>query len=86
MKPVRFPQVNRTLAEDQPEYQPLPVFASPDGEVISCWKLTLWERLKVLLLGRLWLRQYTFNTPLQPQLLQVESPFVIDAKSPQWCK
>jgi hypothetical protein len=30
----------------------------------------------VVLFRRLWLRQYTFSSPLQPQLPQVENPFL----------
>jgi hypothetical protein len=80
MIPIKFPQQNVTFAEDQPQYQPLPAYRSSEGEVISCWKLSFRERLKVLFGGRLWLRQYTFRALLQPQLPQVESPFVKGSK------
>ncbi len=76
MRPVAFSGYNVVFAEDQPQYTPLPAFRGPDGEVISAWRLTLWERLKLLVTGRLWLRQLTFRTPLQPQLPTVEYPFV----------
>ena len=75
MYPIEFPEQNLVLAEDQPEYLPLPSHRADDGEVISCWLLSWRERLRVLWTGRLWLRQLTFNEPLQPQLLEVESPF-----------
>lgn len=77
MKPVDFPEQNAVLAKDQPEYLPLPVHRveEPEGRVISCWQLTVRERLAVLITGRLWLTQMTFNTPLQPQLPQINSPF-----------
>lgn len=74
MKPTTFPEQTCVLAEDQPEYQPLPVCRIGD-EVISCWELTLWDRLLVFFTGRIWLRQLTFGELLQPQLPQVESPF-----------
>ena len=73
MKPVEFPQQNATLAEDQPEYLPLPVCIIGD-EVISCWRFSFWERVKVLFYGRLWLRQLSFGKPLQPQLPEVDNP------------
>lgn len=76
MTPVRFPQVNLVLAENQPEYLPLPTHRTADGQVISCWSLTWRERLLLLWSGRLWLRQLTFGQLLQPQLPSVESPFV----------
>jgi hypothetical protein len=74
MKPIEFPQQNKVLAENQPEYIPLPVFM--DGtETVSCWRLTLRERLRLLFTGKLWLRQMNFGQPLQPQLPAVVFPF-----------
>lgn len=74
MKPIDFPHVNNVLAKDQPQYLPLPVWQGSE-ETVSCWKLTLIERVRVLLTGRLWLRQLNFGQPLQPQRPQVGNPF-----------
>ncbi len=82
MKPVEFPQCNAVLAKDQPEYQPLPVYRDEFGLVVSCWRLTFWERFKLLFRGRMWLMQLTFGRPLQPQLPQTESPFVNAVNDP----
>lgn len=78
MTPVRFPEQNVVFAEDQPQYQPLPAYRGPApvGEVISCWRLTWRERLRLLVRGRLWLRQLTFGDLLQPQLPTTERPFL----------
>lgn len=61
-------------AKDQPEYQPLPVWRHRDGTVLSRWKLTWRERLRVLFTGDVYLWVMTFNQPLQPVKLQVEKP------------
>lgn len=74
MEPITFPQVNKTWAEHQPEYRPLPSFSN-DRETITCWRLSLWERVKLVFLGRVWLRQMNFGEPLQPQLPSVDRPF-----------
>lgn len=75
MKITTFPEVNVKYAEDQDEYETLPVWRSQDGiEVTSCWQLSLKERFKLLFTGKLWLRQLVFNSPLQPQLPQVDKP------------
>jgi len=76
MKPVRFDEVNITFAKDQPPYIPLPAYKAYDreGRVISCWQLSLRERFRLLLTGRLWLHQLTFNDPLQPQRPSTEKP------------
>lgn len=73
MKPVKFKGVNVTYAENQPEYMPLPVHKTPDGTVTSCWKMSFWERVKVLFTGRIFLTVLTFNKPLQPVLLMTEN-------------
>ena len=74
MKPIDFPQSNVRWAENQAEYQTLPAFSN-DEETISCWRLTIWERLKLLWTGCIWVRQINLTAPLQPQLPQIESPF-----------
>ena len=73
MKPVKFKHQNVVFAKDQPEYQPLPALRidSPSGEVISCWKLSFKERIKVLLFGKIWLSLMSFNKPLTPSYLSV---------------
>jgi len=75
MKPITFPENNRVYAKDQPEYQPLPCYKTEDGMVVTCWQLTIRERLCVLFTGKMWWSVLTFNSPLQPQLPQVANPF-----------
>ncbi len=76
MKPIRFKESNMTFAENQPEYLPLPAWKGQDGTVISCWKLSWVERIKILINGKVWLRVLTFNQLLQPQLLAIKYPFL----------
>lgn len=61
-------------AKDQPEYIPLPVVRLADGTVLSRWKLSWAERLRVLVSGDLYLWQMTFGHPLQPVKLATERP------------
>lgn len=70
MIPKTFKEVNVVFAKDQPEYLPLPAFRkeSPEGEVVTCWKLSWRERLRILFFGELWLSMLTFNKPLTPLL------------------
>ena len=84
MKPVAFTQMNKTWAKDQPQYRELPAYTD-EQETISCWRLTLVERLIVLFTGRLWLRQMNFSGPLQPQLPTVRSPWAaLDGKGGEY--
>ena len=73
MKPIEFKHQNIVFAKDQPEYQPLPALKldSENGEVISCWKLSFKERIRIIFTGKLWLSLMTFNKPLTPHFLAV---------------
>jgi len=75
MNPINFKEQNCIFAEHQQPYLPLPVHKTDDGMVVSCWKLTWKERLKIIFTGKIWCALLTFNSPLQPQKLQIESPF-----------
>ena len=69
-----FPEVNVRIAENQPEYITLPVhkkFDSPHGEIVSCWKLSFKERIKILFTGIMWHSLWTFNESVQPQMMSV---------------
>lgn len=79
MKPVSpvmkgFEDLEVIYAKDQPEYLPLPVIRLIDGHLITRWRLTFKERLRVLLHGDLYLQVHTFSKPLQPLKLSVEPP------------
>jgi hypothetical protein len=76
MKPIPFEEQNCVYAKDQPEYLPLPAHKTEQGEVISCWQLSWREFFLFLRTRRIWLRQLTFNMPLQPQAPTIEFPFV----------
>ena len=73
MKSVEFKQQNVVFAKDQPEYTPLPALKidGPEGYVVSCWKMSLKERIKVLFCGRVWLILMSFNKPLTPSFMSV---------------
>lgn len=59
------------IAEDQPEYLPLP--ANIVGPYVETkWKLTWIERLRVLWTGNFYLTLSTFGRPLQPIRCSVE--------------
>lgn len=79
MKPVTpiLPGIDLPIsiyAETQPEYQNFPLFKYPDGDVLSRWRLTWKERIKILFTGNVYLYVSTFNRSLQPIMLQVDKP------------
>lgn len=72
MKPVAF-EIAQSLgirevvfAKDQPEYISLPALKFPDGLVVTRWRLSLLESIKILLGWDIYLGLLTFNNPLQP--------------------
>lgn len=66
MKPIEFKGCNTIYGKDQDEYNNLPALAFEDGEVVTCYKLSFLERLRVLFTGKIWCAQKTFGNNLQP--------------------
>ena len=82
MKPTEFKEQNVVFAKDQKEYLPLPAYKeqSTEGYVVSCWKLSFLERLKLLFFGKLWVNVMTFNHPLQPMYFTVSKKDIFQEK------
>ncbi len=79
MKPVRFKEQTNVLAEDQPQYLPLPVKINLEsGEIVSCWKLSWRERFKLFCTGRVWVSISTFGRPMQPVYITIEKEDLIE--------
>ena len=75
MKVIEFKGCNVVYAEDQPEYLKLPGLRMEDGELMTCWELSIKERLKILFTGKMWLNILTSHKPLQPLKMSVDKPF-----------
>jgi predicted component of type VI protein secretion system len=78
MKPADKAQLKGTareviLAKDQPQYLPLAVAVLGDY-VVSRWRLSFAERVKVLLNGNVFISMMNFNGPPMPILPSVEEP------------
>lgn len=61
------------FAKDQPEYDPLPALAYPDGKILTEWEFTDEERQKIARGENLRLWIWTFGKPLQPIALDITS-------------
>lgn len=74
MKPVKFKEQNVVFAENQPEYTPLPALRldTTDGQVVTCWKMSFKERIRVLFTGKVWMSLLSFNKPLTPSFLSTK--------------
>lgn len=74
MKLIDFPQAHVVIAENQPEYLPMPAYIWDDQVITCCWKLSLWERIQLLFTGKIWHSVWTFRRALQPQSLDIKQP------------
>lgn len=79
MKPIQFPESNCIFAKDQPQYRQLPAFRGPqpEGNVVSCWKLSFRERIRILFTGKIWVSLMMFDKPLTPSLFSTKKSDVI---------
>jgi len=78
MQPIKFPQQTHTLAEDQPQYEPLPVHidqADPATPFTCCFQLSPEELAEINETGCLWHTQLTFGQSFQPVRLSTQNPF-----------
>lgn len=64
MEPVKFREHTIAYAENMPKSQPFPCIRLKDnGQVTSCWRLSIKERLKLLFTGRIWCSELMFDSP-----------------------
>ncbi|MDR3142541.1 MAG: hypothetical protein LBU37_12580 [Tannerellaceae bacterium] len=84
MKPIEFKECNAVYGQDQPEYMRLPAVKidSLEGEVISCWELSLVEKIRVLFTGKIWIGQMSFNRPISPILPSTRKSDLFIVKEP----
>lgn len=83
MRPVQFPEANGRLSGGPAEAYgtaddvvDLPVCRTGNqfgDQIISCWRLTWRDRLRVLVSGKVWLRVLARST---------HAPVAVDAKCP----
>lgn len=80
MEPTNFKEQNTVFAKNQEQYKPLPAYKAntPTGEVVTCWRLSFVERLRILFTGRLWACLLTFNGPLAPSFFSTKKSEVLD--------
>ena len=76
MKNVKFNGWNVVYGEGQPGYLPLHA-QKIDNVTITCYRLSLKERFKILFTGLLWFGIMNFGRSLQPQLPAVNKEDLI---------
>jgi hypothetical protein len=63
----------RIAAEHQPPYIPLPCIRVEDRE-ITRYELSIWERIKVLFTGSIYLELLTAEEFVHPRIVSVDKP------------
>ena len=85
MKPIKFKEQNVVYAQDQPQYMPLPGYRVstdvPEGNFVSCWKPSFWDRIRILFGGNVWVETWTFWKKLQPTKLTTIKKEVLNANN-----
>ena len=75
MEPIKFDDNCIMFAEDQPEYETLPVL-KVEGDMgtfyTSCWKLSFWEKIKVVFTGKIFIMILGLQPPIS---LAIEKPY-----------
>lgn len=69
MKAIEFPEVNVRIAEDQEQYETLPVYIDtedPHSPTTMCIELDEEERKQVAETGRIWITTLTFMQAFHP--------------------
>ena len=79
MTPVKFKEVNNIYSGEN--YLELPAFIEngPNGgeEAITCWSLSLKERLTILLQGKIWVCLLTKSKRMPPMFLTTKKTEII---------
>lgn len=67
MEPIKFNEANTVYGKGHENlYGALPALLFYDGDVVTCWKLSFKDILRLIFTRKLWLCVATFNNPLQP--------------------
>ena len=82
MEPTKFKESNMKWIGN-PENNVGDLDARKEGEdsktiIYSCWRASWKERLRILITGRVWVYQLTFDNALQPQGVSADKPFKSD--------
>lgn len=70
MKSINFRGTNKVFGEGSSN--PLHTYKG-NGEVVTCWKFSFMERVKLLVRGKLYITAKTFSKPPQPLKLSLQN-------------
>ena len=74
MRTTDFPEYNSLITSTGK--LPVKTYATRDGKVVVCWRMSFIERLQALFTGRIWAVQATGNKGYHPTLLTTDKDVV----------
>ena len=78
MKSIKFKNsVEIKASHDSAESLHLIKINSFQGEVVTCQYLNFWERIRVLLNGKIWISQITYNKDFYPSKYSTKQKEII---------
>ena len=82
MEPIKFNENNKVYYKGHENlYDALPALLFDDGEVVTCWKLSFKDILRLIFTRKLWLSVATFNNPLQPLFMSTNKRDIFTSKT-----
>lgn len=82
MEPIKFNEANTVYGKGQEYlYEVLPALLFEDGAVVTCWKLSFKDILRLIFTRKLWLFVATFNNPLQPLFMSTNKRDIFTSKT-----
>ncbi len=79
MEPLKFKEQTTIVAKNQSQYKDLPacVEKGGKGQVVFCMGLGFWERIQVLITGRIWVLLCMFGKDVTPTFFTVYKDEII---------
>ena len=84
MEPIKFNEANVVGKGQENLYEVLPSLLFYDGDVVTCWKLSFKDILRLIFTRKLWLRVKTFNNPLQPLFMSTNKRDIFTSKTTKY--
>ena len=81
MEPIKFNEANTVYGKGKENlYEALHALIFDDGKVVTCWKLSFKDILRIIFTKKLWLCVATFNNPLQPLFMSTNKRDIFTSK------
>lgn len=82
MEPIKFNEANTVYGKGQENlYEALPALLFEDGDVVTCWKLSFNDILRLIFTRKLWLCVATFNNTLHPLFMSTNKRDIFTSKT-----